>query len=116
MKASQMHTGEKGLRVRRMNFMRSKFAHNAFLNFDLMIDLLATRIIKTHKSINFDLLIKIKKKIQSHEKGEFQYHDHNFDLMKKLNFDLMKFDLMKFDPLPGGLRSENLSHKNTIKH
>ncbi len=79
MKASQMHTGEKGLRVRRMNFMRSKFAHNAFLNFDLMIDLLATRMIKTHKSINFECQPSDQnlKKIQSHEKGEFL----NFNIM-----------------------------------
>jgi hypothetical protein len=30
----------------------------------------------------------------SHKQIEFWPHDHNFDLMKKLFFDLMKFDLM----------------------
>ncbi len=33
-------------------------------------------------------------KFRSHEKWEFQPHDRKFDLLKKLNFDLMKFDLM----------------------
>jgi hypothetical protein len=30
----------------------------------------------------------------SHEKLQFRSHDHNFGLVKKLNFDLMKFDLL----------------------
>jgi hypothetical protein len=81
-------------------FMRSKLATNAFLNFDLMIDLLVTRAIMRSKFANntflgFDLMIKCQPpdqyycKFRSHEKGEFLSHDHNFDLIKKSNFDLM---------------------------
>jgi hypothetical protein len=33
--------------------MRSKFANNAFLNFDLMIDLLATSVIMRSKLFKF---------------------------------------------------------------
>ena len=86
-------------------FMRSKFANNAFLNFDLMINLLVTRMIIRSKFANnaFRVLISWSKcqspdqyqcKLWSHQKGEFWSHDRNFNLMKKLNFDLMKFDLM----------------------
>ncbi len=35
-----------------------------------------------------------EEKIFSHKQIKFQLHDRNFDLMKKLNFNLMKFDLM----------------------
>jgi hypothetical protein len=34
------------------------------------------------------------KNFRSHEKVEFRSHDHNFDLMKKLNFDLMRFGFL----------------------
>jgi hypothetical protein len=39
-------------------------------------------------------MINIIRQIQPHEQIEFQSHEQKFDLMKKLNFDLMKFDLM----------------------
>ncbi len=44
------------------------------------------------RSVN--LLINIIRQIQPHEQIEFWSHDRKFDLLKKLNFDLMKLDLM----------------------
>ena len=52
-------------------FMRSKLANNAFLNVDLMIDLLVARTIMRSKFannafFNFDLMIDL---LAAHEKG-----------------------------------------------
>ncbi len=46
-------------------------------------------------STSWSKLSNINEQIWPHEKIEFRTHDQKFDLMKKLNFDLMKFDLMK---------------------
>jgi hypothetical protein len=66
--------------------MRSKLPNNAFLNFNLMIDLLVTRMIMRPKPKNIirefwshdqsvNLLINIIEQIWSHEKVEFQSHE-----------------------------------------
>jgi hypothetical protein len=39
-------------------------------------------------------LSNINEPIWHHEQIEFWPHDQKFDLLKELNFDLMKFDLM----------------------
>ncbi len=68
-----------------------KIRNNAFLGFDLMIK------VSTSWSIlldNFDLLINIIGQFRPHEQTQFWPHDWKFDLLKKLNFDLMKFDLL----------------------
>jgi hypothetical protein len=80
-----------------------------FLNFDLMIGLVANKLFLRLKFdifafLGFDLMIEVStswskfyniiEQIWSREKVEFQPRDHNFDLMKKLNFNLMKFDLL----------------------
>ncbi len=36
--------------------------------------------------------------IRPHEQTQFWPHNQKFDLLKKLNFDLMKFDLMIISP------------------
>jgi hypothetical protein len=41
-----------------------------------------------------NLLIDIIGQIRPHEQIEFWPPDQKFDLLKKLNFDLMKFDLL----------------------
>jgi hypothetical protein len=46
-----------------------------------------------------DLLIDFIRQIRPHEQIEIRSHDRKFDLMKKLNFDLMKFDLLTLSPL-----------------
>ncbi len=48
------------------------------------------------------LLIKlsnINEQICTHEQIEFRPHDQKFNLLKKLNFDLMKFDLLTPTPI-----------------
>jgi hypothetical protein len=67
-----------------------------------MIDLLAARTIMRSKFlimlfwilISWSKLSNINEQIRPHEQIEFWSHDRKFDLLKKLNFDLMKFDLM----------------------
>ena len=44
--------------------------------------------------LSFDLMIDIIGQIRPHEQIEFWPHDRKFNLLKKLNFDLMKFDLL----------------------
>jgi len=61
-----------------------KIANNAFLNFNLMIEV----------SISWSKLSNINEQIQPHEQIEFWPHNRKFDLLKKLNFDLMKLDLL----------------------
>ena len=72
-------------------FLALIISHLCIQFFDHMMDLLVARTIMRSKLIkalilSVDLLINIIEQIRS--------HDRNFDLMKKLNFDLMKFDLM----------------------
>ena len=55
-----------------------------YFNFDLMIEVLTS----------WSKLSNINEQIRPHEQIEFRPHDQKFDLLKKLNFDLMKFDLM----------------------
>ncbi len=45
-------------------------------------------------STSWSKLTNINEQIRPHEQTEFWPHDRKFDLLKKLNFDLMKFDLM----------------------
>ena len=45
-------------------------------------------------STSWSKLPNINEQIRPHEQIEFRPLDWKFDLMKKLNFDLMKFDLM----------------------
>ncbi len=47
-----------------------------------------------------DILIDFIRQIWPHEQIEIWSHDQKFDLMKKLNFDLMKFNLMIISKLP----------------
>jgi hypothetical protein len=49
--------------------------------------------IRSHDQ-SVDLLINIIGQIRPHEQTQFRPHDQKFDLLKKLNFDLMKFNLM----------------------
>jgi len=55
-----------------------------YFNFDLMIKV----------STSWSKLSNINEQIRPHEQIEFWPHYQKFDLLKKLNFDLMKFDLM----------------------
>ena len=55
-----------------------------YFNFDLMIEV----------STSWSKLSNIYEQIRPHEQIEFWPHDQKFDLLKKLNFDLMKFDLL----------------------
>jgi hypothetical protein len=48
----------------------------------------------TKNLTSWSKLSNINEQIQPHEQIEFRPHDQKFDLLKKLNFDLMKFDLM----------------------
>ncbi len=65
------------LRVRRLNFMRSKFV----FSWD-----------RIHEIEFFGTFHEIE--IPNNWFDLLQSHDQKFDLLKKLNFDLMKFDLM----------------------
>ncbi len=57
-----------------------EIANNAFLNFEVLT--------------SWSKLSNINEQIRPHEQIEFRPHDQKFDLLKKLNFDLMKFDLL----------------------
>ena len=70
--------------VSRKNDHEIEIPNNAFLNFDLMIK----------NSTSRSKLPNINEQIRPHEQIEFRPHDRKFDLMKKLNFDHMKFDLL----------------------
>jgi hypothetical protein len=50
-------------------------------------------------STSWSKLSNINEQIRHHEQIEFGPHDWKFDLLKKLNFDLMKFDLMIISPI-----------------
>jgi hypothetical protein len=95
-----------------------------------MIDLLAARTImrsKLQKALlgNFDLMIKvssswsklsnINEQIWPHEQIEFRPHDQKFDLLKKLNFDLMKFDLLSLGESKGWGNVLKVQEKLKIK-
>jgi hypothetical protein len=69
------------------SIMWSKLPNNAFLNFDLMKKGLIRR---SNQLLGILTSWKMKKNLISW----IWPHDQKFDLLKKLNFDLMKFDLM----------------------
>jgi hypothetical protein len=52
-------------------------------------------------------LSNINEQIWPHEQMEFQPHDQKFDLLKKLNFNLMKFDLLTPTLLSGLVKLAN---------
>jgi hypothetical protein len=72
------------------SIMRSKFPNNAFLSFDLMIDLLATRTIMRSKCVIMLVWVSISLSKCRPPDRHCQILMNKFDLMKKLNFDLMK--------------------------
>ncbi len=83
------------------SIMRLKFLIILFLNFDLMIKNLTS----------WSKLSNINEHIWPHEQIEFRPHDRKFDLLKKLNFDLMKFNLMI---IPHCVSSKIKQHKSVV--
>ena len=71
-------------------FMRSKFTNNAFLSFDLMIDLLATRTIMRSKCVIMLVWVSISLSKCRPPDRHCQILMNKFNLMNTLNFDLMK--------------------------
>ena len=60
-------------------------------------------------------LSNIKEQIWPHEQIEFQPHGQKFDLLKKLNFDLMKFDLLSLGESKGWGNVLKVQEKLKIK-